>query len=292
MKNTVLRATAGQGSIRIFVANTTNMVEKARKTHMASPVAIAALGRTLTATSIMGLMLKKDGEKITVKIDGKGPLGPIVVVSDHLGQVKGYVSHPQVKGSNIRPGKLNVGEAVGNKGNITVIKDLGLREPYRGTYELVSGEIGEDFAAYFLHSEQQPSAVALGVLVDRDYSIKASGGFILQVLPNAKIEVISKLEEKLSKLEPITVLMEKGMSEEDILHHVLGDMDVKILERNEIDFVCDCNAERFERGLISLGKKELKEIIEEDKGAELQCHFCNEKYYFDEENLKGLLSRI
>lgn len=290
MKNIILRATASNDEIRIFVANTTGMVDEARKIHSTTPVAIAALGRTMTATSIMGLMLKDEGQKVTVKINGNGELGPIVVVSDHKGMVKGYVSNPHVIGSNVKPGKLNVGEAVGKDGNITVVKDLGLKEPYSGTYKLVTGEIAEDFASYFYFSEQQPSAVALGVLVDTDYSVKAAGGFILQVLPNASEETITKLENKISNLESITSLMERGLNEEDILNYVLGDFDVKILEKYEVGLNCDCSVERFERALISIGRKDIEEIIREDKGAELHCHFCNHKYFFDEDHLLGLIN--
>lgn len=292
MKSVVIRGTAAENSIRVFIANTTTMVEKARRVHEASPVAIAALGRTLTAVSMMGLMLKSENHKLTVKINGGGKLGSIVVVGNSFGNVKGYVVHPQTESTYIRPGKLNVGEAVGTKGDITVIKDLGLKDPYVGASSLVSGEIGEDFASYFLNSEQQPSAVALGVLVERDYTIKAAGGFIIQVLPNIHEETLSKLEEKLANLEPITVLMDKGMKEEEILNHVLGDFSPDILEKYDVDFVCDCSKERFERALISIGKKDLTEIIEEDEGAELVCHFCNKKHYFNKEELQKLLDEI
>ena len=292
MKSTVIRGTAANNSIRVFVADTTNMVEKVRKVHVTSPVASAALGRTMTATSIMGLMLKSENHKLTVQIKGGGKLGSIVVVGDSFGNVKGYVANPQVESSYTKPGKLNVGEAVGNKGDLTVIKDLGLKDPYVGTSSLVSGEIAEDFASYFLNSEQQPTAVALGVLVDRDYTIKAAGGFIIQVLPNVDEETIKKLEEKVMNLEPITTLMDKGMNEEDIFNFILEGMSPMILERYEVDFVCDCNKDRLEKALISIGRTELEEIIEEDEGAELVCHFCNEKYHFNKEELQKLLSEI
>lgn len=292
MKSTVIRGTAANNSIRVFVADTTNMVEKVRKVHVTSPVASAALGRTMTATSIMGLMLKSENHKLTVQIKGGGKLGSIVVVGDSFGNVKGYVANPQVESSYTKPGKLNVGEAVGIKGDLTVIKDLGLKDPYVGTSSLVSGEIAEDFASYFLNSEQQPTAVALGVLVDRDYTIKAAGGFIIQVLPDVDEETIKKLEEKVMNLEPITTLMDKGMNEEDIFNFILEGMSPMILERYEVDFVCDCNKDRFEKALISIGRTELEEIIEEDEGAELVCHFCNEKYHFNKEELQKLLSEI
>ncbi|SET48817.1 molecular chaperone Hsp33 [Natronincola peptidivorans] len=292
MQSTVIRAIAGNGSIRAFVADTTNMVEKAREIHQASPVAIAALGRTMTATSIMGLMLKAENHKITVKVNGGGQLGSIVVVGNSHGNVKGYVANPQVESTYIAPGKLNVGEAVGTKGDITVIKDLGLKDPYIGTSAIVSGEIAEDFASYFLKSEQQPSAVALGVLVERDYSIKAAGGFIIQILPHIEEDILNQLETKLTSMEPITSLMNNGMKEEDILNYVLGDLSPQIVERYEIDFNCDCSKRRFEQALISIGRSDLQEIIEEDEGAELVCHFCNKKHIFNKEELEKLLLEI
>ncbi|SCY96777.1 Hsp33 family molecular chaperone HslO [Alkaliphilus peptidifermentans] len=292
MESKVIRVTASNNMIRGFFANTTHMVNKASKTHQTSPVAAAALGRTLTATSIMGLMLKDEKHKITVKINGGGPIGNILTVGDSSGNVKGYVDYPQVESTYIEPGKLNVGNAVGSKGTITVIKDLGLKEPYNGNYPLVSGEIGEDFAAYFLYSEQQPSAVALGVLVDVDYSIKSAGGFVIQVMPGISDEVISKLESRLGEVKSITNLIKEGMNEEDICNHILGDFDPQILEKHSVDFICDCSEERLEKALISLGEKELIEIIEEDKGAEMVCHFCNEKYFFNEEHLRKLIEDI
>lgn len=289
MKSRILRATAASNTIRIFVANTTAMVNKAQAVHRASPVAIAALGRTLTATSIMGLMAKSHNEKITVTIDGKGPLGQIVAVGDAKGNVKGYISHPNVEGTNLYAGKLDVGSAVGIDGSITVIKDFGLKEPYMGSCPLVTGEIAEDLAAYFTFSEQQPSGVALGVLIDRDYTVKAAGGYIIQVMPDIEEETLTRLEDKLSKLEPITSIIEKGLTLEEMLDYILGDMETNILEYYDVDFICDCSRERLERALISIGEKDLREIIEEDKQAELVCHFCNQKYHFDEEDLIGLL---
>ncbi|WP_026477063.1 Hsp33 family molecular chaperone HslO [Alkaliphilus transvaalensis] len=292
MQNKILRVTAADNSIRGFFANTTAMVEKAKELHYTSPVAIAALGRTLTATSMMGLMLKEENHKITVTINGGGPLGSVVVTGNATGNVKGYVNNPQVETTNIREGKLNVGAAVGTKGVITVSKDIGLKEPYVGSYPLSTGEIAEDFASYFTYSEQQPTAVALGILIDTDYTIKASGGYIIQVMPDISEEILTKLETKLQTIEPITTLMERGMTLEEILQHVLGDLGVKILEEYEVDFVCDCHEERLEKALISIGREELKSIIEEDGGAELVCHFCNKKYYFDKDHLARLLESI
>ena len=292
MKSKILRATAANNSIRIFVADTTSMVEKARIMHNASPVAIAALGRTLTATSIMGIMLKGDKQKITVKINGGGPLGPIVVVGNALGNVKGYVANPLVEGSFLQDNKLNVGEAVGTNGEIVVIKDLGIKEPYAGSSHLVSGEIAEDFASYFLNSEQQPSAVGLGVLVDVDYRVKAAGGYIIQVLPDINENLLFILENRLMELEPISTLLSRDMGAEAILEYIIGDMEPKIHETCEVDFICDCHEERLENALISIGRKELEEIINEDKGAEMVCHFCNKNYHFTKERLVDLLERM
>lgn len=289
MKSKILRATAANNSIRLFVADTTAMVENARTMHNASPVAIAALGRTLTATSIMGIMLKSDKQKITVKINGGGPLGPIVVVANAFGNVKGYVANPQTEGTFLYDNKLNVGEAVGANGEIVVVKDIGLKEPYSGTYPLVSGEIAEDFAAYFLYSEQQPSAVGLGVLVDVDYSVKAAGGFIIQVMPDINENLLFILENRLKELEPVSTLLSRDMGAEAILDYIIGDMEHIIHETYEVDFVCDCHEERLENALISIGREALTEIIEEDEGAEMVCHFCNKKYYFNKERLMGLL---
>jgi molecular chaperone Hsp33 len=268
------------------------MIDKVQKLHETSPVAIAALGRTLTATSIMGLMLKSEKEKITITINGGGPLGPIVVVGNSKGNVKGYVSHPDTESTNLYPGKLDVGSAVGKDGSITVVKDLGLKEPYVSSYQLVSGEIAEDFAAYFTFSEQQPSGVALGVLVDVDYTIKAAGGYIVQVLPDIDEDTLTKLEDKLASLEPITSIIQNKTTPEEILDYILGDLEPTILESYDVDFICDCNEERLEQVLMSIGEDDLREITEEDKKAELVCHFCNKKYNFNEEHLRRILNEI
>lgn len=289
MKSKILRATAANNSIRMFVADTTAMVEKARELHNASPVAIAALGRALTATSIMGIMLKGDKQKITVRINGGGPLGPIVVVSDASGNVKGYVANPQAEGEFLYGNKLNVGAAVGIDGEIVVVKDIGLREPYSGAYPLVSGEIAEDFAAYFLNSEQQPSAVGMGVLVDVDNSVKAAGGFVIQVMPDINEHLLFILENRLKESEPVSTLLSREMGAESILDYIIGDMEAKIHETYEVDFVCDCHEERLENALLSIGRDALKEIIEEDEAAEMVCHFCNRKYYFNKDRLIRLL---
>jgi len=289
LKSRILRGTALDGQVRIFIADTTNLVERAKEIHQASPVAIAALGRVLTATSILGVMLKGENDKITTRFHGQGPIGTIIATSNASGNVKGYVTNPQVMVESSIPGKLNVGGAVGKDGEITVIKDLGLKSPYIGNYPLVSGEIGEDLAAYFMYSEQQPSAVGLGVIIDKDYSIKSAGGFILQILPDTDENVAFILEERVKEAGSISKLIENSRNEKDIMDQLLEGLNPKVLEEYEVDYVCDCNRSRFEKALISLGKQELKSLIDDDHGAELQCHFCNKKYQFSEENLKSLM---
>ncbi|SHH90684.1 molecular chaperone Hsp33 [Caloranaerobacter azorensis DSM 13643] len=289
MKDYIIRAIDKKGSIRVFIATTTNMVEKARQIHKTAPTATAALGRVLTAASIMGIMLKGDKDKVSLHIKGNGPIKSILAVANSKGEVKGYISNPNVDMPLREDGKLNVGMAVGREGKIIVIKDLGLREPYIGRSSLVTGEIAEDLTHYFAYSEQQPSAVALGVLVDRDLSVKSSGGFILQVLPDASDEVITKLEHKLNNIEPISSLIDRGYTPEDILAHIFGEFEMEILEKKDIDFVCDCSRERLEEALVSVGKEELERIIKEDGKAELVCHFCNTKYHFDKRDLERLL---
>lgn len=289
MKSKILRGTALDGQIRIFIADTTSLVEKAKDIHQSSPVATAALGRVLTATSMLGVMLKGDRHKITTRIHGQGPIGTMIATSNASGNVKGYVTNPQVMVESSTPGKLNVGGAVGKSGEITVIKDLGLKNPYIGNYPLVSGEIGEDFAAYFMYSEQQPSAVGLGVTIDKDYTIKSAGGFIIQILPETDDNVAFILEERIKEAGSVSKLIENSKDGKEIMYQLLEGLNPKVLEEYEIDYICDCNRERFEKALISLGTQELRSLIEDDHGAELQCHFCNKKYQFSEENLEALI---
>lgn len=288
MKNYVIRAVAANQNIRAFAAITTELVEKARQIHDTTPVATAALGRTLTAAAMMGVMQKGERDKISIQIKGNGPLKQILAVADSKGNVKGYVANPYVELPLRKDGKLDVGGAVGREGKIIVIKDLGLKEPYIGQLELVSGEIAEDIAAYFVHSEQQPSAVALGVLVDRDRTVKASGGFMIQILPGVSDEMIEKIEAQLNQIPPITQMVDSQKSGEEILKMVLEGFDVEILEKKEIALLCDCSVERLEQALISIGAEDLKEIIDEDGQAELTCHFCNTKYHFDRDHLVKL----
>ncbi|MGO1369168.1 MAG: Hsp33 family molecular chaperone HslO [Senegalia sp. (in: firmicutes)] len=292
MKDYIIRAIDEDASFRVFIASSTNTVEKARKIHGTSPVATAALGRTLTGAALMGSMLKGDKDKLTIQFRGDGPINNILAVSNSKGEVKGYISNPDIEVEDRVDGKLNVGGAVGSNGKLIVIKDIGLKNPYIGQSNIVSGEIAEDLANYFTTSEQQPSAVALGVLVDKDISVKASGGVIVQVLPNIDEEVLTKLEKNITILSFISSLIDEGSTPEDILNQVFGEFSMKITEKKEMDFACDCSKDRMERALISLGRDELTQILEEDKQAELVCHFCNEKYNFEEKEIKELLNSI
>lgn len=285
----ILRATAGEGSVRVFIANTKEIVQQAFLHHKTSPVMSAALGRALTAVSIMGSMLKSDDDLVTIKIKGDGPGKGLIVTGDSKARVKGYPFNPMVDIPLKPNGKLDVQNALG-EGSLTVIKDMGLREPYVGQIPLVSGEIAEDLTYYFAKSEQTPSAVSLGVLVDRDYSIKQAGGFIIQVMPNADENIINSLETKLATIKPFTTLLEEGNTIEDILNILLGDFGVNILDKIPVKFYCNCSKERVEKALISIGKDELETIIKEDKKATLHCHFCNKDYEFNENDLKTLLN--
>lgn len=289
MKDYIIRALDKEKSIRVFIALTSNMVESARKIHNTTPVATAALGRTITAAGIMGIMTKGAKYKTSIQIKGNGPLKTILAVADSQGQVKGYVGNPYVELPLKKNGKLDVGNAVGKDGRVIIIKDLGLKEPYIGQSKLVSGEIAEDLSYYFASSEQQPSAVALGVLVDVDLTVRASGGYIVQVLPNISEELLNKLEERLSNVEPVSRLIDKGYTPEDILDKVFGDFGMEIKEKNEISLTCDCSRERLEGALISIGEEELKSIIAEDGKAEVSCHFCNTSYTFNTDELNKLL---
>lgn len=289
MKDYIIRAIDKKGTIRVFVASTTNLVEEARKIHNTMPTGTAALGRTLTAASIMGTMMKNEKESISIQFRGDGPIKNIAVVSNSKGEVKGYVGDPTVDLPLKSNGKLDVGGAVGRNGRVIVIKDFGLKDPYIGQSSIVSGEIAEDLTYYFANSEQQPSAVNLGVLVDRDLSVKAAGGYIVQLLPGTLDEDIDKLEECIKNSEPISTLIDKGLTPEEILENVFGKFNMNILDRKEVSFKCNCSRDKIETTLRSLGEKEIKSMIEEDGKAEVICHFCNEKYNFSKEDLKSLL---
>ena len=289
MEDYIIRAMDKKGTMRIFIALTTKLVEDARKIHNTSPVVTAALGRTLTACSIMGMMMKGEEESVSIQLKGDGPVGTVLAIGNPKGEVKGYVGNPEIYLPLKENGKLDVGGAVGKNGKIIVIKDIGLKDPYIGQSNIVSGEIAEDLANYFAYSEQQPSAVNLGVLVDRDLSVKAAGGYILQLLPDVSDEDIDILEEKISNAEPISTLIDKGLTPEAILQNIFGKFDVEILEKHDVVFKCNCSRERIEKALISLGKEEIESIIKDEGKAEVVCHFCNKKYYFTKEDLKSLI---
>lgn len=289
MKDYIIRATAAEGYIRAFAAQTTQMVETARKTHNLYPIASAALGRTMTAASMMAIDLKNERDTLSIIIKGGGPIGSIVVVANAKGMVKGYVDNPFVDLPLNSEGKLDVAGAVGTNGKLTVIKDYKLKEPYIGQVDIVTGEIAEDITYYFAVSEQQPSATALGVLVNPDLSIKASGGFIIQPMPGAPDELIEDIEKKLSKTTPVSTQIANGKTPENILEDIIGEYGLKINQYLDVLFKCDCNRKRLESVLISLGKEELEDILKNDGKAELVCHYCNKKYNFNADELKELI---
>ncbi|MGG4397467.1 Hsp33 family molecular chaperone HslO [Paenibacillus thiaminolyticus] len=285
MQDMLVRGTGLGGKVRIFAVRTTGLVNELQRRHGAYPTATAALGRTVTAAAMMGAMLKGE-EKLTVQVKGDGPIGQIVADANAHGEVRGYVTHPQVHLASNAQGKLDVAGAVGRSGFIHVIKDLGLKEPYRGSSPIISGELAEDFTYYFATSEQTPSAVGLGVLVDVDNSVLHAGGFIVQLLPGLTEEQIDQIEYSLSVLPPVTALLDQGMELDELVTWIISDANV--MERMPIRFQCQCSRERVERTLISVGKGELTAMIEEDGQAEVVCHFCNEKYSFGREELEQL----
>lgn len=287
MKNTLVRATALDNNIRISSVITTNVVEEARKRHDTYPVATAALGRVLTGTLLLTWGLKEEGS-ITVRVLGDGPLGGIVATANPYGEVRAYVQEPHVDLPLNKLGKLDVGGGVG-KGMLHVSKDLGIKRPYTGSIPLVSGEIGEDLAQYLLISEQTPSLVSVGVLVDADNSVLAAGGLVIQALPGASPIILEKIEENLKNVKPISTLINEGCNAENLIEIYLNDIDYKVLEERFVNFRCKCSKERLGGILISLGKKEIKDIIEQDENAEIRCHFCNKYYNFDKEELKKLI---
>ena len=292
MKDYIIRAVTDDGSIRAFACYTKDTVNEAFRHHQTSPVATAALGRVLTASAMMGAMLKGEKDTVSIQLTGNGPLGRVLAVSDSKSNVKGYVDYPQVDMPLNTNGKLNVGKAVGTDGYLTVINDIGMKEPYIGKIPLVTGEVGDDLTKYFAVSEQVPSAVGLGVLVDTDYTVKTSGGFIVQVMPEGTDEDIAKLEENLNQVQSVTALFEEGKTPEDILKILLFGFDYHITDTLDTKYYCNCSRERVEKALISLGTEEIEKIIEEDGKAELSCHFCSNKYEFTEEDLKALLEEM
>ena len=290
MNDYIIRATAANDQIRAFAAVTTEMVETAREHHNTSPVATAALGRLLTAGAMMGSMMKGEKDVLTLQIKAGGPLQGITVTADSQGNVKGYVGNPDVCIPANSKGKLDVAGAVG-PGFLTVIKDMGLKEPYSGQVMLQTCEIAEDLTYYFATSEQVPSAVGLGVLMNKNNTVRQAGGFIVQLMPFAEEEVISRLEQNVQKINSVTNLLEEGHTPESLLEKVLGGFDMQINEKMDTRFHCNCSKERVAKALISIGRKELNEMIQEGKPIEMNCHFCNTNYNFTVEELKEILRR-
>ena len=290
--NKIVKATASGGEVRIIGAITTEMVQKAVDIHKCTPTASAALGRMLTAGSLMGAMLKSEKDSLTLQINGGVEAKEIVVTAHADGSVKGYIGNPNVELPLNAKGKLDVGGAIGTNGYLKVIRDMGLKEPYVGQVPICTGEIGDDLAYYFTVSEQTPSAVALGVLVDKDLSIEAAGGFIIQMLPGASDFIADIITYRLQEIPSVTTMIAKGMTIEEIFMSLFDDMDLKILETSETDFKCDCSRDKVERVLISIGKKDLQELYDEGKTEEIKCHFCNKGYEFTKEQIGELLERI
>lgn len=289
MKDYLVKATAYNGMVRAYAVCSTETVEEARKRHDTWATASAALGRTVTITSMISAMLKGE-DKLTVKLEGNGPTGPIIADGNAKGEVRGYISNPHVDFDLNDKGKLDVARAVGTEGSLSIVKDLGMKENFTGQVPIVSGEIGEDFTYYFATSEQIPSAVGAGVLVNPDLSILAAGGFILQVMPGADEDTIDQIEERISSIPPISSMVRDGYSPEEILSELVGKEELKIHEHLPIQFKCQCSRERVENALKSLGNEEIEKMIEEDGGAEATCHFCNEQYNLNKKELQELLA--
>ncbi len=288
----LVRAITTDGMVQAVAVSTKELTERARQIHTTLPVATAALGRALSAASMMGNALKDSGASLTLQIKGNGPLGTVLAVSDNEGNVRGYVQQPHVDLPLRSDGKLNVGAAVGPEGTLTVIKDLNLREPYVGSVALVGGEIAEDLAAYFVESEQIPTACALGVLVERDQSVRAAGGYIIQLLPGAGEDVIAKVEGGVLAAGAVTALLDGNDDPEALLRRVLSDFKIEILETSLISYKCYCSRERVERALISLGTEEVEKILQEQGGCELTCQFCDTIHTFSRVELEELLCKM
>ena len=285
----LVRAMTADGMVKAVAVSTRDLTERARQIHTTLPVATAALGRTLAAASMMGNALKVEDASLTLQIKGGGPLGTILAVSDNQGNVRGYVQQPHVD-LPLRPdGKLDVGTAVGSDGTLTVIKDIGLKEPYVGTVELQTGEIAEDLTYYFATSEQVPSSVGLGVLLNKDNTLRQAGGFIIQLMPFTDDKVIDALEAKLSTMDSVTKLLDQGMSPEQLLEYLLGDFGLEINDTIPASWYCNCSRERVAKAIVSIGSKDIREMIQDNKPIEVKCHFCNHAYKFDIEDLKEIL---
>lgn len=288
MGDYIVRAMAAEGQIRAFAASTREVVETARQKHETSPIATVALGRLLTGGAMMGTMMKNDSDIITIQIKGDGPIGSMTVTADTKGNVKGFVANPQVM-LPLKDGKLDVAGALGI-GVLSVIKDIGLKEPYVGDTILVTSEIADDLTYYFATSEQVPSSVGLGVLMNKNNTVEQAGGFIIQLLPGASEETIEKLEKRINEIKSITGMLEQKMSPEDILGVVLGDMGLTILDRIDTKFYCNCSKERVKNAVISIGREEIQSMIDDNKPIEVNCHFCSSHYTFSVDELKEMLA--
>ena len=288
-KDYIVRASLANDSVRAFAISSTHLVAEARERHRTLPVVTAALGRLLSAGAIMGSMMKGDKDIVTISLKGDGPAGYITVTADSHGHVKGFPGNPNVDIPRKYAGKLDVGTAVG-RGLLTVSYDLGLKEPYSGQVEIQTGEVAEDLAYYFTVSEQLPSAVGLGVMVDTDSSVKHAGGFIVQLLPDAPEDVIELLEKKLANLEPVTTMMEQGMTPEEMLLHIFEVVDIEFTERHDVKFYCDCSKEKVKRALAAISDKDLQDIVNDDEDIEVKCFFCNTAYKFSIADIKDILS--
>lgn len=292
MADRIVRAISTDGMVQAAAICSRDLTERARQIHKTLPVATAALGRTLAAASMMGNALKSDGASLTLQFKGGGPLGTVLAVSDNEGNVRGYVTNPHVDIPLRKDGKLDVGTAVGREGTLTVIKDLHMKEPYVGTIDLLGGEIAEDVAGYFVESEQIPTACALGVLVDRDQSVKAAGGYLIQLMPGAAEDTIAKVEGGIMAAGAVSAILEKNDDPEAMLRTVMSDFDLKILETCPVEYRCYCSRERVERALISLGREELEQMLSEQGGCQLTCQFCDAVYEFTAEDIQRLLKNL
>ena len=292
MADRIVRAISTDGMVQAAAVCSRDLTERARQIHKTLPVATAALGRTLAAASMMGNALKSDGASLTLQFKGGGPLGTVLAVSDNEGNVRGYVTNPHVDIPLRKDGKLDVGTAVGHEGTLTVIKDLHMKEPYVGTIDLLGGEIAEDVAGYFVESEQIPTACALGVLVDRDQSVKAAGGYLIQLMPGAAEDTIAKVEGGIMAAGAVSAILEKNDDPEAMLRTVMSDFDLKILETCPVEYRCYCSRERVERALISLGRTELEQMLSEQGGCQMTCQFCDAVYEFTAEDIQRLLKNL
>ena len=292
MNDYIVRAVSADGMVQAAAISARGMVERARQIHRTTPTATAALGRLLCGASLMGNALKGQGASLTLQCKGDGPLGTVLAVSDAEGNVRGYAANPQADLPLRQDGKLDVGGAVGHTGTLTVIKDLHMREPYVGTVDLLGGEIAEDIAGYFAESEQIPTACALGVLIDRDRSVRRAGGYLIQLLPGAGEDTIARVEGGVMAAGAVTALLEQNDDPEQLLRTVLSDFEVKILDKTPVSYKCYCSKERVERALISLGSEELEDILREQGGCRMTCQFCDAVYDFSGEELKKLLAEL